>query len=190
MAQDENWSLMVLQLAAQPLKLLRPDVRGILLGDILRHFVAVEHNQSQLVDVEGIVPGLHPPRVEDLRCGVAAVGVVISQHVQSLPVSRVERVDHRAVLLGRDGKVAQLNDRIRRWILHGCEDCVQTRGAIVHHVLMQVSNQAKPNRLRKPTHIGFGGRRKRQGSGRGCDGLEKSAPVQVFLVGHGSRFMV
>ena len=143
MADDENRALEGFQLFREPLELFLTDVRGIAALVVLRFLVAVEDDQVETVDVLGVVAPLHSPELGDLVEGVSTIDLVVAENVQGSGVGFVKGLGYCLVFLCRIGEVAELQQGVGHFFLHGIDESLQSRRTIVHNILVQVGDHAE-----------------------------------------------
>ena len=95
----------------------------------------------------GIVASLHTPELGDLIKGVSIIDLVVSEHVQGFGMCLFKGLADHLVFLCRVGEVAELDQGVGIFFLHGIEEGLQSCRAIVHHVLMQVGDHAELDRF-------------------------------------------
>src|SRR5262249_35850669 len=106
--------------------------------------VPVEHDEMHASIVEGIIALRHPQEGEGLLAAETSVHVVITQHVIARAWECPPDVHETLVALNRSAEVTHLEDELDPFGLHSLDESSEALLAIVHDVLMDIGNQAKP----------------------------------------------
>ena len=71
---------------------------------------------------------------------------MIADHMQRTLVRLIEHRDEFTVPSARIGEISQLQNGIRLGRGHVLEECAEAIRSIVHHIMMQISDDSDPDR--------------------------------------------